>query len=75
LKTKTGRYLGSPKYNPAQESGDDRVSIDIGTQPSVIEQEEYEEDHADEERMFKSMDELLVKLREGFAATLRQNRN
>lgn len=65
LKTKTGRYLGSPKYNPAQESGDDRVSIDIGTQPSVIEQEEYEEDHADEERMFKSMDELLVKLREG----------
>jgi iron-sulfur cluster repair protein YtfE (RIC family) len=65
LKTKTGRYLGSPKYNPAQENGDDRTNIDAGDQPSVIEQEEYEEDHADEERMFKSMDELLGKLREG----------
>ena len=31
----------------------------------VVEQEEYEEDHADEERMFSMMDDLLNKLREG----------
>jgi hypothetical protein len=30
----------------------------------VVEQEEYEEDHADEERMFSEMDGLLSKLRE-----------
>lgn len=33
---------------------------------AVIEQEEYEEDHADEERMFSEMDRLLTKLREHF---------
>jgi hypothetical protein len=31
----------------------------------VIEQEEYEEDHADEERMFTMMDHLLARLRKG----------
>ena len=31
--------------------------------PISIEQEEYEEDHADEERMFSTMDGLLTKLR------------
>lgn len=34
-------------------------------QAIIIEQEEYEEDHADEERMFLEMDSLLSKLREG----------
>ena len=33
------------------------------TLPISIEQEEYEEDHADEERMFSTMDGLLKKLR------------
>jgi iron-sulfur cluster repair protein YtfE (RIC family) len=100
LKTKTGKYLGSPKcckekeMNPGEalvqgqnghevekgykapaslSSTNDQNSKNIclfssdqacSDQPSVIEQEEYEEDHADEERMFKSMDELLRKLRE-----------
>jgi hypothetical protein len=31
----------------------------------LIEQEEYEEDHADEERMFTMMDHLLARLRKG----------
>ena len=31
----------------------------------TVEQEEYEEDHADEERMFSKMDDLLTKLRNG----------
>ena len=31
----------------------------------VVEQEEYEEDHASEERMFSRMDDLLNKLRQG----------
>jgi len=62
LQSKTGRYLGSPKYNPA---APEQASIGCTKKPSVIEQDEYEEDHADEERMFKSMDELLAKLRDG----------
>jgi hypothetical protein len=35
--------------------------------PRIIEQEEYEEDHADEERMFLSMDSMLSKLRAGLS--------
>lgn len=35
------------------------------SQSRIIEQEEYEEDHADEERMFIQMDSLLAKLRDG----------
>ncbi|GAX24201.1 hypothetical protein FisN_4Lh293 [Fistulifera solaris] len=31
---------------------------------AIIEQEEYEEDHADEERMFSEMDRLLTRLRQ-----------
>jgi len=60
LQSKTGRHLGSPKYNPAECK---QASRSKALRPSVIEQDEYAEDHADEERMFKSMDELLVKLR------------
>ncbi len=33
----------------------------------AIEQEEYEEDHADEERMFTMMDHLLTRLRKGLS--------
>ena len=33
----------------------------------LIEQEEYEEDHADEERMFTMMDHLLARLRKGLS--------
>ena len=95
LKTKTGRYLGSPKYNPADNhnvaadgnadnngnaNGNNAgvraaVAAAETDQPSVIEQEEYEEDHADEERMFKTMDELLRKLREGLLANNNNNNN
>lgn len=32
---------------------------------AVMDQEAYEEDHADEERMFSNMDDLLIQLREG----------
>eukprot|EP00978_Attheya_sp_CCMP212_P010232 scaffold24615_cov62-Attheya_sp.AAC.2 len=35
--------------------------------PRIIEQEEYEEDHADEERMFRTMDSMLSKLRAGLS--------
>jgi iron-sulfur cluster repair protein YtfE (RIC family) len=37
-----------------------------GSKPNnVVEQEEYEEDHADEERMFSHMDYLLTELKDG----------
>ena len=51
----------SPKYLPNQDSKLQpmNLSSDIN-----LEQEEYEEDHADEERMFSEMDKHLVKLRE-----------
>lgn len=35
------------------------------TASEIVEQEEYEEDHADEERMFTMMDHLLRRLRKG----------
>lgn len=35
------------------------------SEDELIEQEEYEEDHADEERMFTMMDHLLARLRKG----------
>mmetsp|Transcript_26403 Transcript_26403/g.40019 ORF Transcript_26403/g.40019 Transcript_26403/m.40019 type:complete len:725 (+) Transcript_26403:147-2321(+) len=60
LQSKTGRHLGSPKYSPTEGN---QACENKALKPSGIEQHEYAEDHADEERMFKSMDELLVKLR------------
>ena len=39
----------------------------------VIEQEEYEEDHADEERMFTMMDHLLTRLRKGLLQMQQRN--
>lgn len=41
--------------------------------PKVIEQEEYEEDHADEERMFRTMDGLLSDLRAGLSDQRRRS--
>ncbi|KAL3913829.1 MAG: hypothetical protein SGARI_000454 [Bacillariaceae sp.] len=38
----------------------------------VVEQEEYEEDHADEERMFTMMDHLLTRLRKGLLTQRKQ---
>jgi hypothetical protein len=52
LKTQGRIKHGSPKYNDGK--SDDQV----------IGQEEYEEDHADEEKMFGEMDKLLSRLRD-----------
>ena len=45
-----------------------KVSNDLNPHPNInninLEQEEYEEDHADEERMFSEMDEHLARLRQ-----------
>lgn len=64
LRMKTqGRVGGadrSPKHDTFQVSTASFKSEDDG----VLEQDQYIEDHADEERMFKEMDRLLTKLRE-----------
>ena len=41
--------------------------------PCIIEQEEYEEDHANEERMFETMDSLLTRLRKGLSEQRRRS--
>jgi hypothetical protein len=41
--------------------------------PCIIEQEEYEEDHANEERMFETMDSLLTRLRQGLSEQRRRS--
>jgi len=55
LQSKTGQCLGSPHHSHSE--------TDERSQSSLIEQFEYAEDHEDEERMFKEMDDLLNKLR------------
>lgn len=61
LKDKTqGKITGSPNYVPGIEESDTASST---TEASVVEQADYEEDHADEERMFFEMDGLLTKFR------------
>ncbi|CAJ1966697.1 unnamed protein product [Cylindrotheca closterium] len=58
LRSKTkGKVTGSPSYRPDQDAED--VPQDL----NVVEQEEYEEDHADEERMFSTMNRMLIELR------------
>jgi hypothetical protein len=60
LQAKTqGRITGSHKYKSGEawEPGS-------ATESKMIEKEEYEEDHADEERMFSEMDRLLTEFRE-----------
>lgn len=64
-KTK-GQIRGSPKYSPGEEPGPPHKPVAILPEgDDVIEQEEYEEDHALEECMFSKMDGLLTKLRHG----------
>ena len=52
-------------------NNDATSSASSGTQSRIMEQEEYEEDHADEERMFIQMDSLLSKLRDGLYSQTR----
>ncbi|KAL3939299.1 MAG: hypothetical protein SGBAC_005959 [Bacillariaceae sp.] len=55
LRSKTkGKVTGSPSYRP------DQAAEDVPQDLNVVEQEEYEEDHADEERMFSSMNRMLI---------------
>lgn len=64
----TGSPCGSPCYNPVEnqhDHGDDEV----------VEQEEYEEDHADEERMFTMMDHLLTRLHKGLVQLGQRNKS
>lgn len=73
LKLKTqGEVVSSPKCalkakddNTASDSKRDQDEL-LGKHDEKVhvEQEEYEEDHADEERMFSEIDSLLVNLRE-----------
>jgi hypothetical protein len=65
LQSKTkGLIRGSPKYSPGEPAGPVHGAAHDKMENGVVEQEEYEEDHADEERMFSEMDGLLCKLRE-----------
>jgi len=48
-----------------QDQNMEQIAIDASSPANVIEQEKYEEDHADEERMFMEMNTLLTKLRVG----------
>jgi Zinc-ribbon/CHY zinc finger/Ring finger domain len=74
LKEKTkGDVASSPNNSPKYAPTNREVSKDSTPNGSVpqdinLEQEEYEEDHADEERMFSEMDSLLTKLREALWA-------
>jgi hypothetical protein len=60
---------GTAASSPAPESsGSNRSNSSSGRArqaPDNLVQEEYEEDHADEERMFSEMDSLLGRLKEG----------
>ena len=44
------------------------LEVEIHGDEGSVDQEEYEEDHADEERMFRRMDELLTELHDGIVA-------
>jgi hypothetical protein len=57
----SGSPKGSPKYQPGEPAGPVSGTTD---EDGVVEQEEYEEDHENEERMFSEMDGLLSNLRE-----------
>ena len=66
-----GSPCGSPCYNPVENhNGSDNPQSD----DEVVEQEEYEEDHADEERMFTMMDHLLTRLRKALFQLHQRNR-
>jgi hypothetical protein len=67
LQAKTqGKIRGSPpRQQPGEETNAEGELVVAESEANdVIEQEEYEEDHADEERMFSQVDTILCKLRE-----------
>ena len=78
LQKKTqGQISGShsPKYNnshPHQNATTTANTANNKSDQEVIEQEEYEEDHASEERMFSEMDTLLTSLRNVLVAEKKQ---
>lgn len=70
LRSKTGGRAGSPQPHHAQ-SPPHTIPPEVvpseteNAGDADVDQEEYEEDHADEERMFRRMDELLTQLHDG----------
>jgi len=68
----SGSPCGSPCYNPMEHHHD---HDDGNSDDEIVEQEEYEEDHADEERMFTMMDHLLTRLRKGLVQLHQRNNN
>lgn len=65
LQQKTQGRIGADKHSRKYRQGGDSLEvISSKSDDDVIEQEEYEEDHASEERMFSEMDTLLATLRE-----------
>lgn len=74
LQSKTqGLVKGSPSYRPDHSNKHMAVAatpppngvVVVEDDDTLMDQEAYEEDHADEERMFSDMDNLLTQLREG----------
>ena len=66
------RHGGPPAPVDVAAAADAAAGADDGaanrtSSPCVIEQEEYEEDHANEERMFETMDLLLTRLHKGLS--------
>jgi len=72
----TGSPCGSPCYNPMDHHHDhDHDHGNEHLDDEVVEQEEYEEDHADEERMFTMMDHLLTRLHKALVQLHQRNNN
>ena len=66
--------IGEASVSAALTSDDPaRKATSVDSCDEGIEQEEYEEDHVNEERMFSFMDDLLTKLREGLVQQKRQS--
>jgi len=72
----SGSPCGSPCYNPMDnhQQHDDNNGIHH-LDDEIVEQEEYEEDHADEERMFTMMDHLLSRLHKALVQFHQRNSN
>eukprot|EP00535_Pseudo-nitzschia_heimii_P006287 CAMPEP_0197189842 /NCGR_PEP_ID=MMETSP1423-20130617/20482_1 /TAXON_ID=476441 /ORGANISM="Pseudo-nitzschia heimii, Strain UNC1101" /LENGTH=839 /DNA_ID=CAMNT_0042642065 /DNA_START=165 /DNA_END=2682 /DNA_ORIENTATION=+ len=72
----SGSPCGSPCYNPMDHHHQhDHDNLTHHSDDEVVEQEEYEEDHADEERMFTMMDHLLTRLHKGLVQLHKRNSN
>ena len=70
----SGSPCGSPCYNPMEHQHNHEHS-QHSDDDEVVEQEEYEEDHADEERMFTMMDHLLTRLHKALVQLHERNNN